>query len=229
MPHEMRQPLAKGEVVTASLSDSLVVLKWMDKRPVLMLSTIHDTSLVAKRRRSRLAQGGTEEVQKPKMVDEYNQYMGGVDKSDQLLSYYGFPHRTIKWWRRAFYHLLDLAVVQAYILYRQSPQSGRHLRHQQFRVELAKELLHSAGEEVIQTANPQSQPPVNRLTERHFPARTDITPDGKFLQPDCAVCSRKKGRARKTTSYICRQCKLPMCITPCFELYHTKVDPLRHL
>jgi len=99
MPLEMRQPLAKGEVVTASLSDLLVALKWMDKRPVLMLSTIHDTSLVAKRRRSRLARGGTEEVQKPKMVDEYNQYMGGVDKSDQLLSYYGFPHRTIKWWR----------------------------------------------------------------------------------------------------------------------------------
>ena len=48
VPHEMRQPLSRCEVVTASLSDSLVALKWMDKRLVLMLSTIHDTSLVAK-------------------------------------------------------------------------------------------------------------------------------------------------------------------------------------
>ena len=96
MPLEMRHPLAKGEVVTASLSDSLVALKWMDKQAVLMLSTIHDTSLVVKQHRSRLARSGTVEVQKPKMVDEYNQYMGGVDKSDQLLSYYGFPHHTIK-------------------------------------------------------------------------------------------------------------------------------------
>ena len=155
--------------------------------------------------------------------------MGGVDKSDQLLSYYGFPHCTVTWWRQAFYHLLDLAIVQAYILYCQSPQSGRHLCHQQFCVELTKELLHSAGEELTQMANPQFQPPLSRLTERHFPACTDITPDGKFPQPDCVVCSHKKGRARKTTSYICKQCKLPMCITPCFELYYTKIDPLHHL
>ena len=79
------------------------------------------------------------------MVEEYNQYMGGVDKTDQLLSYYGFPHRTVKWWRRAFFHLLDMAVVQAYTLYRQSQQSTRHLSHVQFRVELAKQLLISAG------------------------------------------------------------------------------------
>ena len=158
-------------------------------------------------------------MQKPKMVDEYNQYMGGVDKSDKLLSSYGFLHCTVKWWRCFFYH----------ILYCQSPQCGRCLRHQQFHMELAKELLHSAGEEVTQMANPQSQYPLSRLTERQFPARTDITPDGKFLQPDCVVCSRKKGSARKTTSYICKQCKLPMSITPCFKLYHTKTDPLRYL
>ena len=33
---------------------------------------------------------GIEEVQKPVMVEQYNTYMGGVDKSDQLLSYYGY-------------------------------------------------------------------------------------------------------------------------------------------
>ena len=125
MPKELFKPkMKKGEVKTAMLDGKVQAIKWMDKRAVRVLTTIHDTSMVPKRRRSRLAPGGTEEVMKAKAVEEYNQHMGGVDKSDQLLSYYGFSHRTVKWWRRAFFHLLDLSVVNAYILYRQS-QPGK--------------------------------------------------------------------------------------------------------
>ena len=32
------------------------------------------------------------------MVDRYNTFMNGVDKSDQLLSYYSFNYRTVKWY-----------------------------------------------------------------------------------------------------------------------------------
>ena len=116
--------LAKGEVLTAQTEDGTLALKWMDKRPVTLLSTIHDDTMVTKVRRTRLAPGGREEISKPHMVTEYNRYMGGVDKSDQLLSYYGFSHRTVKWWRRAFYHLLEVGVVNAYILYTESEQAG---------------------------------------------------------------------------------------------------------
>ena len=95
----------------------------MDKRPVVMLSNIHDDSSVVKVRRTRLAEGGQEEINKP-LVDQYNMYMGGVDKADQYLCYYGFSHRTVKWWRRAFFHLLDLAIVNAYVLYTESVQTN---------------------------------------------------------------------------------------------------------
>ncbi len=30
-------------------------------------------------------------------------------------------------------------------------------------------------------------------------------------------------------TFKCKQCDLPMCVVPCFELYHTKVDPQRYL
>ena len=38
-----------------------------------------------------------EVIRKPKVISEYNMYMGGVDKGDQLITYYGFSHRTSKW------------------------------------------------------------------------------------------------------------------------------------
>ena len=64
----------------------------------------------------------------------------------QLLTYYGYPHRTRKWWRRAFFFLFDAAVVNSYTLYcQQHHPQGRTLTHEQFRIELAKDLLAAAN------------------------------------------------------------------------------------
>ena len=115
LPAEIKATLSKGDIISALVDETMMALKWMDKRPVSMLTTIHDDTMMTKLRRTRRAEGGQEEVRKPVVVEEYNRFMGGVDRSDQLLSYYGFSHRTVKWWRRAMFHLLDMAVVNAYI------------------------------------------------------------------------------------------------------------------
>ena len=72
---------------------------------------LHDDSMVSKQRRTRQATGGVEVVQKPAVIEDYNKYMGGVDKSDQLVAYYGFRHSSKKWWKRAFFHLIELAMM----------------------------------------------------------------------------------------------------------------------
>ncbi len=172
---------------------------------------------------------------KPEAIVQYNKYMGGVDRADQLLSYYGFGHRTVQWWRRAFFFLLDMAVVNGYICYTlQNPDRSRRLSHEQFRITLAKDLLHLAGCELntgmIHHGPPrQTLQPAAHLTECHFPTTLGKNEAGRPLQRDCFICSRKKGRGRKTTTYKCRQCDIPMCVVPCFELYHTKKEPQRYL
>ena len=50
-------------------------------------------------------------------------------------------HRTVKWWKRAAFHLIELSIVNAYIMYKMSKQSQRHLSHKDFHVALAKQLL----------------------------------------------------------------------------------------
>ena len=201
-----------------------------------MLTTIHKDDVVAVERRSQQSDTGRELVQKPKAIVEYNKYMGGVDRADQFLSYYRFSHRTVKWWRRAFFFLLDMAVVNSYVLYTfNNPNSKARLNHEQFRIQLAKELLTSdVAETAIMSANPcgsifRPHDPSARLRERHFPTTIGKNSAGKSLQQECCVCSNKGGRKKKTTTYKCRQCNSPMCIVPCFELHHTRKDPLRHL
>ena len=46
--------------------------------------------------------------------------MGAVDKSDQLRQSYAIDRKSRRWWRRLFHFLLDLTMVNAYIIYCQN-------------------------------------------------------------------------------------------------------------
>ena len=42
--------------------------------------------------------------------------MGGVDLSDQLLNYFSFLRKSTKWSRKLLIHLINLVILNAYIL-----------------------------------------------------------------------------------------------------------------
>ena len=208
--------LLKGEITTFR-DGNLMGLKWMDKRQVSMISTIHDDTIIDKRRRTRQATGGVETIKKPKVVDEYNSHMGGVDKADQLITYYGFSHRTCKWYKRVFFHLFEVSIVNAYILYCMISPPKQQLSHIDFRLAIAKHLILSSltssnSNTTISDSNP------SRLIERHFLALRE-----KGTR-DCMVCSDRQIKKRKQTKYYCKQCQVSMCPVPCFERYHTLVN-----
>ena len=61
LPDEMtKAKLKKGEVASNQIDSSMLVLKWMDKREVMMLSTIHDDMMKAVQSSNRWARRHTE-------------------------------------------------------------------------------------------------------------------------------------------------------------------------
>uniref|UniRef100_A0A1X7VHC6 PiggyBac transposable element-derived protein domain-containing protein n=1 Tax=Amphimedon queenslandica TaxID=400682 RepID=A0A1X7VHC6_AMPQE len=82
---------------------------------------------------------GTETIKKPRVVEDYNQHMNGVDLSDQMVLYYGYGHRAVKWWKRPFFHFIDLELVNANILYNEG--TWKPLPHIKFRIAIVKGLL----------------------------------------------------------------------------------------
>ena len=66
----------------------------------------------------RKSRGGqTVDIQKPTVIIDYTARMGGVDRADQLCTSYNFARKTLKWWRKLFYWLFEVSIVNSYILF----------------------------------------------------------------------------------------------------------------
>ena len=77
---------------------------------------------------------------KPLVVDKYNQYMLGVDRLDQRMSYYQFNRKSVRWWRKVFFWVLEVMIVNASILYLAHTDARRKLTRKEFRREIVLDL-----------------------------------------------------------------------------------------
>ncbi|XP_035232636.1 piggyBac transposable element-derived protein 4-like [Stegodyphus dumicola] len=215
----LTKKLQKGQML-AYQRGKVCITKWMDKKAVSLISTIHNAEMV------QVSTSTNEIKRKAKVVMEYNKTMGGVDRMDQNLSNYPvIKKRGKKYYKKNIFHLLDICLWNAYVLYKKHGGKDTNL---QFRLEIIDRLIerHAAVEE--RKGRPGYLPTPLRLTERHF--LEVIPPTEKKLRParQCYVCSLKKNdngkRIRKETRYFCPDCDVGLCLSPCFKIYHTKSD-----
>ena len=215
--------LKKGQYI-AQRRGRIVVEKWNDKRDVLMLTTCHSGRMVAINKPTR--QG--EIKKKPDAVIAYNKYMCGVDRMDQLMSYYSPLRKTLKWYRKVVLQHLDMAMVNAYILYKKLGGSKKQL---EFRKSVIASLISSdtTREEklpVLQTSKAffhHKTSDLARLSGQHYLDYISPTASKQNPTRKCVVCNRKG--QRKETRYLCKTCssKPALCAVPCFEIFHSHV------
>ncbi|KAJ8959573.1 hypothetical protein NQ314_006222 [Rhamnusium bicolor] len=91
-------------------------MKWVDKRPVLMISTVPSHKVELQVTGSKNKKG--EDILKPPAVMAYNKAKKVVDVSDQMSSYYTCPRKSIKWYKKLFFEvLLGTCVVNFWVIY----------------------------------------------------------------------------------------------------------------
>ena len=97
MAGDKEHRLSKGDIV-AQDNGRCLTIAWQDNRTVRAISTKHnaDMGMVQVRKRG----GGHTDVNKPLCITEYNRFMSGVDRVDQMLSYYPSVRKTVKWTKK---------------------------------------------------------------------------------------------------------------------------------
>lgn len=72
------------------------VSKWKDKRDVLCITTKNHPKIVSTTNKYGIKKN------KPQEIEDYNTFMSGIDRSDQMVSYYSCPRKTARWYKRYY-------------------------------------------------------------------------------------------------------------------------------
>jgi len=184
--------LKRGDIRLRTRADLTAIL-WQDKRDVRMLTNIHNAPAEG----NFCNEGG--KAIKPQIVKDYNHHMGYVDKGDRMANSYSISHRTFKWTKKLFFHLLNLAILNSYILH--SSCGGKKMSHRDFRYTLVRNMLAHAGPK-RRVPRPLGRPPnieshVARLefcSSKHWPNPSET-------QLRCHVC-----KARGVTQKVFVKC-----------------------
>lgn len=200
----VRQKLKKGEHISRQKGD-ITVMKWRDKRDVLVISTTNGPTMENVRNKRG------DNVSKPSMVVSYNKSMSGIDRSDQMLSYYSTPRKSLRWYVKVFFHLMDASLWNSmYIYSKLCPESK--MTYLQFRDAIIENFLN------VQPTPRAGAMPTKQVRPQHLPVKLD-------KRVRCHNC-RKSEMKRKTTFYVCSICKdkddksFGLCMPDCFQTWH---------
>src|SRR6267154_948832 len=211
---------------------NLLLTVFYDKRQISHLSTgclpgLEDKAVTPKPLVKEVKPLVKEVKPKPLVNLDYNKYMGGVDLSDQHGSYYPVGRKARKWWKYIFWHFINLAINNAYVLFRATlnpmatdsrtrPKGVK--THKEFRLEVIQQLVGSFSRRVpVKRRLPSSgvvlMDPVVALS--HIPEKSDHN-------RNCQYCSKKSDK-RVRTRVWCKDCTVNLCPLGCFHRYHAEL------
>ena len=208
----------------------LLATVWKDKLIVNFLSTIHvarcSVPVTVKRREK---DGSQKNVECPPLLPDYQKFMRGVDRGDQLMGYYNVGRRSKKWWKRVFSYLIEVSLLNAYVLRKFSNGVQTDFLH--FRLELANQLVGT-----FRKSSPLGDRP--RSMEHQLLLRLDSTkghlPEVASHRHQCVVCCKvceKRGISRSEYRHEscikCSICDVHLCLSKernCYMKYHSVLD-----
>jgi len=147
------------------------------KKTVLVLSSGHQNKNISNEKNKF----------KPELILEYNETKHGVDSLDKMTKKYSCKRASRRWTMSLFYGLIDICLLNAYVLFKEVNSSD--IPRRTLYLEVARSLIES-GQEAMKVFNNQSQ----------------VKPRGRR----CSSCLDKRPAKRTATEY-CSMCSKPVC------------------
>lgn len=245
----------RGTSVTSVRNDGcLAITVWQDNKPVYLASTEHGSDPEDLVKRYSRKERRYIDVKRPDVIRAYNKNMGGVDLNDRMVAHYRSGARTNKWTVKTMLHFLDLAAVNAWIMYKKDcqllgrPESGA-MKMLEFKHRLAEQLLEgdassnsrsssdsnsssrssSSGSESDEEDGQQAPGRKRRRMVTPLPSPSTKT-SGKHLpkaHPRAEFKRCRLAECKKLTGTECSRCKIFLCCLPnrnCYYKFHSDKD-----
>ncbi|KAE9522784.1 hypothetical protein AGLY_016825 [Aphis glycines] len=209
--------LKKGQVI-ARQKEFITILKWHDKRDVLILSTCHGDQFQNTGKTDR--KGNT--ITKPKMILDYNNTKQGIDVSDQLSSYYNPQRKSLVWYKKVAMELLfGITVVNSMIIF--NKQVNKKLTLLSFTESLSRSILCTEVTDKSESVN------IQKNISMHFLEQFDRQ-NGKMQRKRCHGCysslredgqlsAEEAGKKAKKVNTHCKVCGHAYCLI-CYNKIH---------
>ena len=128
----------------------------------------------------------------------------------------------MKWSHRIFLYLIDLAVVNSFILWRLSKNSDQPHDQLSFRLRLARQLIGDFS------SRKRRGPPAVAFLAQEQKVPDDVRTVGVGVHMPttgptfrrCRLCSTTAHEKR--TRYMCLACNVPLCAAPCLRKFYDK-------
>jgi Transposase IS4 len=238
--------------------DSTVVFLWQDNNAVLGLITAHclknDTVERLRRRPSLTSTNARivrpvfgdlpfKRLQIPRAIDDYNHYMNGVDRSNQLRKNFTvrrpYEHRV---WRPLWYYILDVCAVNGYLIWKGDSTDIAKRGQRPFRNTLINALLNILYPQIIVPLRPYRSKPISPPNQngqdhhwRQFEkrgycvwCRKNAQESEKSNRRPALVeivngASSNASQRTKRSCGGCGECMMSLCKEgPCFKQYHSQ-------
>lgn len=210
----------------------LSVTSWVDNKVVSLCSSYVGKEPMDIAKRYSKEQKKKVDVPRPKSVEIYNKYMGGVDLLDSMLGFYRIKIRSKKWYIRIFFHVIDMITVNSWLLQRRrNRQKGNdmYMPLLDFKLYIADVLMRETTG--VFTPTTRGRPPLNKNIENiqkikrrriELPPR-EVVEDGLGHWPNWAK-DRQRCKNCSQKSYVyCSKCACYFCFNKdrnCFKEFH---------
>lgn len=218
----------------ATVDGENCIVKCCDIKCVPNASTISNDEPLRKVEKWDKNTDSVVQVPCPNPTKRYNTFMGDVDPLDGMMLYYRTKMHPKKFYHRLFYHLLDMVVVNCWLLYKRDAQSLQVPKSRQYdilgfrtgiAVSLIKQNKNTSKRRGRSTSEADFVVKKRRGPAASIPAK-DVRKDKFAHWP--APCDRQRCKlpgCKKKSTIKCQKCDVHLCLNKssnCFYDFHTK-------
>lgn len=212
-PKDMKKKERGAYDFCSDAKSNILLGRWNDNSVVTVATNFDNVEPLASAQRYNRDQKKKCPVPLPKLIKNYSSSMGGVDLHDWLVAKYGINIKGKKWYWPIIIRLLDMCIVNAWVIHR--VVNGKEMSLLDFRRDVTVTYIKTA------MAKPTLGRPVAR-SQVSLPF-ADVRYDKKdhflFTRQNQRRCQGKNCTSKPLT--YCKKCNITLC-KKCFGPYHFK-------